>query len=129
MKYCPNCGTEYLDTIDACSDCSEKLIGAAEWEKITAKEKEQREDLRNIELVPACTVGGRIEAQALLAVLEQEGIPALLRSFEDTAYAGLFTGSKGWGQIWTAKRRLDEAKQLIDDVRASDSPDLEGDDS
>jgi hypothetical protein len=51
------------------------------------------------DLVAIHTLTSRFEADLLLNALEQEGIPALLRSFEETPYDGLFVPQRGWGKI------------------------------
>jgi len=40
-----------------------------------------------------------IQAQLLSALLDEEGIPHLLRSYHDSAYDGLFQAERGWGHI------------------------------
>lgn len=58
----------------------------------------------------------RFEADLLMAALEQEGIPAMLRSFEETPYDGLFVPQKGWGLILVAEDDLDRARRLIQEI-------------
>jgi hypothetical protein len=124
MKHCPQCRTEYLDHIELCSDCKVPLVSDADWRAEESKAQRTRENLRDQDLEVACTVSGRVEADSLMNALRQEEIPCVLRSFEETAFDGLFVGKQGWGQIWVPAKRLDEATTLIEALRASPSPDL-----
>ena len=49
----------------------------------------------------------------LLRALRQEGIPVLVRAFEETPYAGLFVPQKGWGRIMVPKEMADLAREII----------------
>ena len=40
-----------------------------------------------------------IQAQLLDSVLEDQGIPHMMRTYYDSAYDGLFQGQKGWGHV------------------------------
>lgn len=124
MKYCPRCRTEYLDQIEMCSDCKLPLVDGETWRDAETEEQRSREELRDQDLEIACTVSGRVEADSLLGALRQEGIPCILRSFEETAFDGLFIGKQGWGQILVGAKKRDEAAKLIEAFRASPSPDL-----
>jgi hypothetical protein len=72
--------------------------------------------------VPIHTLTNRFEADLLMDALEREGIPALLRSFEETPYDGLFVQQRGWGQILVAEGQATSAKTVIEfllaDVKA-----------
>lgn len=64
--------------------------------------------------VPVHTLSNRFEADALLQALEQEGIPTLLRTFEETPYDGLFVTQRGWGMILVPEDLRDRAKETVD---------------
>jgi hypothetical protein len=59
------------------------------------------------------TLTNRFEADLLMDALERDGIPALLRSFEETPYDGLFVMQRGWGQILVPGDQVERAKQII----------------
>jgi hypothetical protein len=40
-----------------------------------------------------------VQAQLLDALLTEQGIPHLMRSYHDSALDGLFQGPKGWGHV------------------------------
>ena len=51
-----------------------------------------------------------IQAKTLEAVLKDQGIPHVMKTYHDSAYDGLFQGSMGWGHIEAAEE--DEARIL-----------------
>ncbi|SMC18732.1 protein of unknown function [Desulfacinum hydrothermale DSM 13146] len=59
------------------------------------------------------TLANRFEADLLSDALEKEGIPVLLRSFEETAYDGLFVPQRGWGQILVPAQEITRARAVI----------------
>jgi hypothetical protein len=71
------------------------------------------------DLVRVHTVENRFEADLLTQALKQEGIPVLLRRFEETAYDGLFVMQMGWGALLVPADYEEEARRLIDNVLES----------
>jgi hypothetical protein len=68
------------------------------------------------------TLSNRFEADVLLDALKKEGVPAFLRSFEETAYDGLFVCQRGWGWIMVpegvSSRALQIIKPLVEDIQS-----------
>jgi hypothetical protein len=58
------------------------------------------------------TLQNRFEGELLSAALERSGVDFILRTFEDTAYDGLFVAQEGWGVLWVAP----EDRQLAEDI-------------
>lgn len=61
----------------------------------------------------AHTLSNRFEADLIMDALEREGIPAVLRTFEETPYDGLFIPQRGWGRVLVAKVDVSKAKAVI----------------
>jgi hypothetical protein len=59
-------------------------------------------------------LNSRFEADLLMDALEREAIPALLRTFEETPYDGLFVVQRGWGQILVPKAHVEAARDIIE---------------
>ena len=59
------------------------------------------------------TLANRFEGDLLLQALNQEQIPVLLRTYEETAYDGLFVPQKGWGDLLVPGEYEDAARDLI----------------
>ena len=119
MKYCKECKTEYRDEIGFCPDCGGGLVSEEEWHEHLRQLDQEQTRLAGLKMAPATSVGGRVEALQIVGILEQEKIPSFIRTYEETAYDGLFVSQKGWGEIWVAESRLEEAKKLIEELRAN----------
>jgi hypothetical protein len=65
------------------------------------------------QFVSVHTLSNRFEADVLLDALKREGIPTFLRSFEETAYDGLFVCQRGWGWIMVPRELSVRALQII----------------
>ncbi len=59
------------------------------------------------------TLANRFEADLLMDALHREGVPAILRSFEETPYDGLFVPQRGWGQIQVPEEYVSEAHEVM----------------
>ncbi len=59
------------------------------------------------------TVQNRFEAELLSDALKYHGVDFYLRTFEDTAYDGLFVAQEGWGVIWVATPDLEIAQDIL----------------
>ena len=67
--------------------------------------------------VKAGTVENRFEGDRVSQVLQEAGIPFLIKSFLDTAYDGLYIPQKGWGVVMVSKNNREEAERLIAEVK------------
>ena len=62
-----------------------------------------------------------VEAGIVEAALKEAGIPAVLDSFHDSAYDGLFTFKRGWGRVMVLKEDAQRAIEVIG--KALEKPD------
>mgnify|MGYP001456792713 CR=1 FL=1 len=73
-------------------------------------------------------LSNRFEADLLLNALKQEGIPVILRSFEETPYDGLFIAQRGYGLIMVpheaASRAAEILKPLLAEIESRERDDL-----
>lgn len=119
MKYCPECEAEYEDGVETCSDCLLNLISEAEYRLRKEQEQRARETLRQADFVSVMVARNAFEADRLRAVLEQEGIPVLVRTFLDTAYDGIYVAQKGWGRVEVPIAEKERAEKIVEEfVRA-----------
>jgi hypothetical protein len=81
-------------------------------------------DETQFQYVKVHTLSNRFEADVIADALRQEGIPVLVRSFEETPYAGIFVPQKGWGRIMVPKEMAGQAKEIISGL----TEEQEGDD-
>lgn len=77
--------------------------------------------MENEGYVPVYTLANRFEADIVSDVLEREGLPFWIRSFEETAYDGLFVIQKGWGQVLVPRSGFHKAIRLIYSVLKNSS--------
>ena len=61
-------------------------------------------------------VENRFEADLVKDALEKEGIPCVIRSYEDTAYDGLYVMQKGWGAILVSAEDEGRARAVIQEL-------------
>jgi signal recognition particle subunit SEC65 len=59
------------------------------------------------------TLKNQIEAQVIKAALQEAGIKFVIRTFEDSAYDGIFIPQKGYGQVLVEEKDKQKAKEII----------------
>ena len=57
------------------------------------------------------------EASLLHGILEQDGVPHMIRSFHDRAYDGLWQFQEGWGYVETEARFASGVRVLLEVLR------------
>jgi len=119
MKYCPECDAEYREGVTECADCQVPLISADEYRNRRQQEKEERERLARVEFVPVKVAGTAFEADRFRAALEQEGFKVMLRTFQDTAYDGIYVAQKGWGYVEVPKDDQERAERIVRELEQS----------
>ena len=67
------------------------------------------------------------EAIALKKVLEDHNIIAVIQSFHDTAYNGIFQNQYGWGVIRVEDSDFEKAEEIITEWKNATPEDLEWD--
>jgi hypothetical protein len=114
MKFCPNCETEYLDSIEFCADCNARLVGELDMRIIMAERTREAQEV----FVKVETVENQFEADVIKSTLQKELIPAMVRSFHDTAYDGIFIPQKGWGLVLVPEVHRERALEIIAALKA-----------
>jgi hypothetical protein len=67
-------------------------------------------------LVKVAVLDNEVQAELIGAVLRDQGIPHILRTYRDSAYDGLFQGMKGWGHVEAAEQHREAVLQVIRDM-------------
>jgi len=77
------------------------------------KEKNERLPLHN-----------QSEASLLHGILEEDGVPHMIRSYHDRAYDGLWQMQEGWGYVETAARFAGGVRALLELLRKNRASEL-----
>ncbi len=109
MKFCPTCETEYRDEIQRCADCDSPLVSEAEMKNILAKRAAEAQEV----FIKVGTIDNQFEADVVKSAFENENIPVMIRSFQDTAYDGIFIPQKGWGIVLVPTNYKEQAGELL----------------
>lgn len=64
------------------------------------------------------------EANAIKAILDEQGIDAKIHSFHDTAYDGLFQSQFGWGIIRVSENDFEEAQRIVQEWKSASPEEL-----
>ena len=64
-------------------------------------------------------VENRFEADLVRDALEREGLSCVIRSYEDTAYDGIYVLQKGWGAILVSEEDEARAEEILQELRRS----------
>ena len=59
----------------------------------------------------------RFEADLIAQTLQEEGIPCMIRSYQDTAYDGIFIPQKGWAAVMVPEELEERASDIIAELR------------
>jgi hypothetical protein len=57
-----------------------------------------------------------IQATKIKEILDQQGIPFIIRSYQDTAYDGLFQHQYGWGVLEADEQYEEKILSLLKDA-------------
>jgi hypothetical protein len=118
MRYCPECGGEFLDAVTTCSACDKPLISEAGWKKIVDERQMENQET----FVRVATAADQFEADVIRDALEGEQIPVLVRNYQDTSFNGLFIPQKGWGSILVPDEFRAKAQTIIEALEAARTP-------
>lgn len=64
-------------------------------------------------IVKIHALANEVEGIAIKAILEDAGIPCIIKDFSDLAYDGIYISQKGWGEIYVFEKDIDTAKELV----------------
>ncbi len=107
MPWCPECRREYAPEIVACPECRVTLVD---------EEPVPPADVVVVHRVPDAASGA-----LLCGVLENNGIPAVLRSTRLPGYGDVRRdwSTTAWGEILVPGGALEEAREIVGDYLAA----------
>jgi len=80
MHVCPECKYEYVEGVEECPDCGAELIESPETDADTP--------LKEIKWAKLQTKSGVVYTEMLMEVLENKGIPCILKPADLSPYVG-----------------------------------------
>ena len=112
MKYCTECGSEYQDSAEKCSDCeSSELVSREEMRRRGIPLATDRDTRR---FSPAGTAEDPLTQEALVSLLEAEKIPVFARPRAGGSVDMITGPAASWWEILVPDELVDRAKLLID---------------
>jgi hypothetical protein len=58
-----------------------------------------------------------MDAHRLDAILEEENIPHVVRSYHDSVYDGIFQAQRGWGHLEAPEEYAEKIRELYENMR------------
>jgi hypothetical protein len=115
MKYCTECGAEYQDSAERCSDCEvSELVSRDEMRRRDIPLATDRDTRR---FVAAGTAEDPLTQQALVKVLEGEKIPVYPRA-RASGSVDMITGPSGtWWELLVPEEMVDRARLILEAER------------
>jgi hypothetical protein len=63
------------------------------------------------------TLENQMEAQRLSAILDEEQIPHVVRSYHDSVYNGIFQAGRGWGHLEAPEEFEDKILSIYEKMK------------
>lgn len=101
MPFCPNCSYEYEKGKEVCPDCDVKLVAELPPEQV---------------FVPVLVAEGEIEAEIVMGLLEEAGIPVLEKGGMEGETFKFSVGPLSEESIMVPESRLEDAQKIIGDA-------------
>jgi hypothetical protein len=109
MKICPECGAEYENSVQVCSDCNVELITKSEYEKLNMKYSDWEEVFSSPHLY---------EAEMVKTNLESAGIDAVIFDQKDSSFP--LGGELGEIKVLVPQDKVEEALLIIEKIENQD---------
>ena len=116
MKYCLQCGSEYLESAKECSDCGGTEFGGPDELKRRGIPLPGERDTRRF--VRAGTAEDPLSSEQLVRVLEELDIPVFARPRRGGTVDSLTSGASPWWEILVPEESAAQAVEVIAQERA-----------
>jgi hypothetical protein len=109
MRYCLPCHAEYVVDMPRCPSCGSRLL--TEEEKLLWNEAQ--EELTNQSFVPVHVLEGPVDRALIPAILNDAGVPHMIRGDTADAFTAAFFAQRGWGVVLVPEEDVTRAKDVI----------------
>ncbi len=75
-------------------------------------DNEPRENFEKI-----AVIDNEVQAELVDAMLTEQGIPHLMRSYHDAALDGIFQATRGWGHVEAAREDREEILAVVEELK------------
>lgn len=116
MRYCGECGGEYVDAVTECADCGGKEMVSAEELKARGIPNPSERDTRRF--VSAGNAEDPLSSEQLVRVLEEDGIPVFARPRRGGSVDALTTPTHPWWELLVPEEFVARAGELIAQEKA-----------
>ena len=79
------------------------------------------------QMIRVTILENRFEADLVDDMLSREGIVFIIRSYQDSAYVGLYQTQKGYAALMVDEKDRDRAETIVAELRASIQEATDGD--
>ncbi|HVE86583.1 MAG TPA: zinc ribbon domain-containing protein [Myxococcales bacterium] len=112
MKYCTECGAEYQDSAQKCSDCEQSELVSRE--EMRARNIPLATDRDTTKFVPAGSAEDPLTQETLVKMLEAEKIPVFPRQRSGGSVDMITGPSPEWWELLVPEDVAGRARLLID---------------
>ena len=131
MPVCPNCKGEYRKGFTVCADCGETLVEdfeetLDEGNKHNIRKSPPRmqteEEIAAMKPTFLCSLADDVSDGVLIAMLEENGIPVLLKKPGIGEYMSIYMGMNVFGiDVYVPASMLESAQMMLYDILFHDS--------
>ncbi|MFB0920019.1 MAG: DUF2007 domain-containing protein [Oscillospiraceae bacterium] len=121
--FCPKCKSEYIEGYTHCKKCDVDLVEQLPDEPHEHKVKDTCDHLPSIDLVAVKYVSNAIDAEMMMEILRNNGIPCFRKSREAGGYLSISAGFSVFGEdIYVDRKNAQAALDLLDDWDENRAP-------
>ncbi len=70
-------------------------------------------------MIRAAIIENRFEADLIQSALDEEGLDFIIRTFQDTAYDGLYVTQKGYAYLLVNEADEKRVKAIVEEIRSA----------
>jgi hypothetical protein len=115
LMFCPECGAEYREGFETCSDCGVALVTEKEFRKLQEARRREEDRRRAIETVEVYSVQGEAEAGIIRSLLEANGIESFATGTNVQSVYPITVDGLGQLRIMVRKEDAGAARKIVEE--------------